>query len=1091
MSIEQAHGLPPILEIEDKPGCLAHVISTLPLPTALPDASDEEVKPAAKQPEPPTLEPAPPAVATIDDHIQFWSTYERISEAFDKETLDGWNKSLDMLLIFSALFSAINTAFVIESFTSIQSDPLVTTNTLLRLSLIHRNDEQAFTMQDLNFDSVPTRSAVAITSVFFTSLTFSLSAAFGAVTAKQWLTEYATTGYLTPLYDQGRRRQLKFNGLKMWRIKLLIELLPVLVQISLFLFVLGLVPYLWYIDSTVAAIQLVLFVAGLISYIITVLIGILVPNSPFQTPISRQLRRSIANVGRLMENVIRLPSPITSLWSKLRSIKIFHPSTKGDKARELGTKEGKRESMAAPSAGKNSRLARWLGKRGSDHQRLSQMPSDYSPRWDPRDITASQSLLWLLEHGEHSDVLLTGLDAVPRLPPDLLFSLIEKREGLLERLIQSHQCAGLDTYARKGWVEQAQGWPDKILFSGVALCHILKARKLEVPPKAASLYFTLDDVPIDAVTVAKLAVYSTLQHHLMPGDDNGIDFKSFLILLRQSISVTFRIEVEPMDLRHSSSNAPYSREISTFSILLDYLIHSACQDGLKLLEVYHTELGVRVRDFLEVIQLALQGEVSHDTVSHISLALIAIQRWCGPNRESPMWSYPSAEEDMQLRSLFNNAYYALDKGKFMLENVALAISVVDDTHLPIIFDVYRTLLHLTLPLYFQRFSREREAGGAYTLYPKFAVGLLRLARHSTHDIQTQYQILNFLSQYPDKSWLLPLPEGQKEDAILLIDSMFSPSAPYIGHFVHFGLGMLDSVVREYDESQLSEFLFSDRGYHRYCMAIEGHYRSDYFGGSRGFTFLRRVLLLQASGEGMETQKKLLKLQIDLCLIVLDDTSTIKPPAESGTFMLQEYFNQMMAEDLNLEWPAYFLTAGIIATDANAQTQDPPKRLSFIYPESITHQVRGKAHSQAFHVRYVWEGEGILLLWRKAKADYANGRLPADWNDSAFFHHQKVFRIIRYLHAIFTQQYGGFDRSTVEDYLHRVLQLANRDAEEQKCADKGDASEREDAVDDGDTSGFVGLQEVEGLYQWDFQDSVQRTRRLVERALQMLDSSSRC
>ncbi|KAG8960058.1 hypothetical protein FRC03_007103, partial [Tulasnella sp. 419] len=59
----------------------------------------------------------------IDDDTSFWQTYITEAEKYDKEMVDGWNRSLDNLLVFSGLFSGVNTAFIIETYKLLQQDP--------------------------------------------------------------------------------------------------------------------------------------------------------------------------------------------------------------------------------------------------------------------------------------------------------------------------------------------------------------------------------------------------------------------------------------------------------------------------------------------------------------------------------------------------------------------------------------------------------------------------------------------------------------------------------------------------------------------------------------------------------------------------------------------------------------------------------------------------------------------------------------------------------------------------------------------------------------------------------------------------------
>ncbi|EMD33525.1 hypothetical protein CERSUDRAFT_87362 [Gelatoporia subvermispora B] len=50
---------------------------------------------------------------------QLWDMYLDQTDSDDKETSDGWDSDLDSMLIFAALFSAVLTAFVIESYQSL------------------------------------------------------------------------------------------------------------------------------------------------------------------------------------------------------------------------------------------------------------------------------------------------------------------------------------------------------------------------------------------------------------------------------------------------------------------------------------------------------------------------------------------------------------------------------------------------------------------------------------------------------------------------------------------------------------------------------------------------------------------------------------------------------------------------------------------------------------------------------------------------------------------------------------------------------------------------------------------------------------
>lgn len=121
--------------------------------------------------------------------------------------LERCNSSMDILLIFAGLFSAVNTAFII----AMQPNPGDTTYALLRqLIQITANSSTA---AQATFIS-PTPTAVWSQVIAYASLALSLIAAFGAVLAKQWLGHYKTNRYdRGSLGNQCKQRHRKFREL--------------------------------------------------------------------------------------------------------------------------------------------------------------------------------------------------------------------------------------------------------------------------------------------------------------------------------------------------------------------------------------------------------------------------------------------------------------------------------------------------------------------------------------------------------------------------------------------------------------------------------------------------------------------------------------------------------------------------------------------------------------------------------------------------------------------------------------------------------------------------------------------------------------
>ena len=81
-------------------------------------------------------------------------------------------------------------------------------------------------------------------------------------------------------------RQRKYNGFKNWRFYILIESIPVMLQVSLALLACGLCLQMWSINSTVACTLITLITIGGLFYLGIVAAGVSSYECPFQTPVS-------------------------------------------------------------------------------------------------------------------------------------------------------------------------------------------------------------------------------------------------------------------------------------------------------------------------------------------------------------------------------------------------------------------------------------------------------------------------------------------------------------------------------------------------------------------------------------------------------------------------------------------------------------------------------------------------------------------------------------------------------------------------------------------------------------------------------------
>ena len=134
--------------------------------------------------------------------------------------------------------------------------------------------------------SDPKASTVQVQSILFSSLASALLAAFLAMLGKQWLNLHVEGS----LIDRSRHRELKMRGMITWRFKLIMECLPLVMQLSLLFLGYALARYVWDLSRTVSAVIATFTVSGFLFYLFIVFAATIWKTCPFQTPVSLVLR---------------------------------------------------------------------------------------------------------------------------------------------------------------------------------------------------------------------------------------------------------------------------------------------------------------------------------------------------------------------------------------------------------------------------------------------------------------------------------------------------------------------------------------------------------------------------------------------------------------------------------------------------------------------------------------------------------------------------------------------------------------------------------------------------------------------------------
>jgi hypothetical protein len=136
----------------------------------------------------------------------------------------------------------------------------------------------------------PATIIVIAQGILYISLFSTLLAALLAVLGKQWLLHYDSVGERGTIEERGLERQRKFDGMRRWKFDLVMQIFPLLLQFSLFLFAVALSIYLWTIHHGIAALVLAPTGLGFAVYTLMIISAVVSPDSPFQTSLSFLLK---------------------------------------------------------------------------------------------------------------------------------------------------------------------------------------------------------------------------------------------------------------------------------------------------------------------------------------------------------------------------------------------------------------------------------------------------------------------------------------------------------------------------------------------------------------------------------------------------------------------------------------------------------------------------------------------------------------------------------------------------------------------------------------------------------------------------------
>lgn len=161
-------------------------------------------------------------------------------EKYDEGVCKSWKDEIDKLLIFAGLFSAAVTAFAVEAFQWLEPGDQ-NTEVLVHISGQLANSVYGTASAPFRKDVFkPTAAAVRVNIFWFLSLVLSLTAVLLGIVCSQWLREFQADVTQHPLNMAISIRQIRYEGLVKWKVPQIISSLPVLLQVSVILFFVGL-----------------------------------------------------------------------------------------------------------------------------------------------------------------------------------------------------------------------------------------------------------------------------------------------------------------------------------------------------------------------------------------------------------------------------------------------------------------------------------------------------------------------------------------------------------------------------------------------------------------------------------------------------------------------------------------------------------------------------------------------------------------------------------------------------------------------------------------------------------------------------------
>ncbi|KAL0060758.1 hypothetical protein AAF712_012449 [Marasmius tenuissimus] len=225
----------------------------------MPSNNQEETKNASEVPDEDVTE----SLQKLPSKEKAWDEVMKKVEEIDGGMEKGWKEDIDTLLVFvrlfgpsqnfirtlanigkqAGLFSAVVTAFTIESYQWLSEDPSDQNIAILTHISTQFHNQSTSAFEPTPF--IPSPSVVRINVFWFLSLILSLVDALFGLMCKQWLREFRRPTKTRTPEQWLSLRCFRSECFEQWHVPSFLAALPIILEVALFCFFAGLLELLW------------------------------------------------------------------------------------------------------------------------------------------------------------------------------------------------------------------------------------------------------------------------------------------------------------------------------------------------------------------------------------------------------------------------------------------------------------------------------------------------------------------------------------------------------------------------------------------------------------------------------------------------------------------------------------------------------------------------------------------------------------------------------------------------------------------------------------------------------------------------------